>query len=177
MSIDRRRIILVETSNFDTLFLDRDGVINKKLEGKYVRNWEEFEFIPNVLSSISKLSNLFNRIIIITNQQGIGKGIMSENDLIILHQTMIEKIEKVNGKINKIYFCPHLETDYCNCRKPKIGMIEKAVRDFPEINIKKSYLIGDSPSDIKAGERAGLHTIKVDNNFTLNNWVKQILSH
>ena len=72
----------MDTSDFDTLFLDRDGVINKKLDGKYVRNWEEFTFIPNVLSSISKLSRLFNRIILITNQQGIGKGLMSKNDLL-----------------------------------------------------------------------------------------------
>lgn len=167
----------METSDFDTLFLDRDGVINKKLDGKYVRNWEEFTFIPNVLSSISKLSRLFNRIIIITNQQGIGKGLMSKNDLLFLHQKMLKEIEKAGGKINKIYFCPHLETDNCNCRKPKIGMIEKAIQDFSSINIKKSYLIGDSPSDIKAGTKAGLHTIKVDNNFTLNNWIKQILAH
>ena len=167
----------METSDFDTLFLDRDGVINKKLDGKYVRNWEEFTFIPNVLNSISKLSRLFNRIIIITNQQGIGKGLMSKNDLLFLHQKMLKEIEKAGGKINKIYFCPHLETDNCNCRKPKIGMIEKAIQDFSSINIKKSYLIGDSPSDIKAGTKAGLHTIKVDNNFTLNNWIKQISAH
>ena len=167
----------METSNFDTLFLDRDGVINKKLDGKYVRNWEEFTFIPNVLNYISKLSQLFNRIIIITNQQGIRKGLMSENDLLFLHQKMLNEIEKVGGKINKIYFCPHLETDNCNCRKPRIGMIEKAIKDFPSINIKKSYLIGDSSSDIEAGKRAGLHTVKVDNNFTLNNWVNQILAH
>jgi len=167
----------VETSNFDTLFLDRDGVINKKLDGKYVRNWEEFTFIPNVLNYISKLSQLFNRIIIITNQQGISKGIMSKNDLLFLHQKMLNEIEKAGGKINKIYFCPHLETDNCNCRKPRIGMIEKAIKDFPSINIKKSYLIGDSSSDIEAGKKAGLHTVKVDNNFTLNNWVNQILAH
>ena len=93
----------METSDFDTLFLDRDGVINKKLDGKYVKNWEEFTFIPNVLSSISKLSRLFNRIIIITNQQGIGKGLMSKNDLFFLHQKMLKEIEKAGGKINKIY--------------------------------------------------------------------------
>ncbi len=167
----------METSNFDTLFLDRDGVINKKLDGKYIRNWGEFTFIPNVLSSISKLSGLFNRMIIITNQQGIGKGLMSEDNLLFLHQKMLNEIEQAGGKINKIYFCPHLETDNCNCRKPKIGMIEEAIQDFPSININKSYLIGDSPSDIKAGERAGLKTIKVDNNFTLNNWEKQILAY
>ena len=102
---------------------------------------------------------------------------MSANDLLFLHQKMLNEIEKAGGKINKIYFCPHLETDNCNCRKPKIGMIEKAIQDFSSINIKESYLIGDSPSDIEAGKRAGLHTIKVDNNFTLNNWVKQILAH
>ena len=70
--------------DFDTLFLDRDGVINKKLEGRYVRNLSEFEFLPGVLNTISQLSNIFNRIIIVTNQQGIAKGIMSENDLNIL---------------------------------------------------------------------------------------------
>ena len=177
MSIDRRRIILVETSNFDSLFLDRDGVINKKLEGRYVSRWEEFEFMPNALQAVNILSKLFKRIFIVTNQQGIGKGIMSQNDLLFLHQKMLNEIEKAGGKINKIYFCPHLETDNCNCRKPKIGMIEKAIQDFSSINIKKSYLIGDSPSDIKAGERAGLHTIKVNNNFTLHSWIKQILAH
>ena len=164
----------METSDFDTLFLDRDGVINKKLDGKYVRNWEEFTFIPNVLSSISKLSRLFNRIIIITNQQGIGKGLMSKNDLLFLHQKMLKEIEKAGGKINKIYFCPHLETDNCNCRKPKIGMIENAIKDFPSINIQKAYLIGDSPSDIQAGEKAGIKSVKVDNQFTLFDWAKQL---
>ena len=78
------------------------NVINKKLDGKYIRNWREFTFIPNVLSSISKLSGLFNRIIIITNQQGIGKGLMSEDNLLSLHQKMLNEIEQVGGKIHKI---------------------------------------------------------------------------
>lgn len=167
----------MENSSFDTLFLDRDGVINKKLEGRYVRNWQEFEFMPQALIAMKILSQLFNRIIIITNQQGISKGIMSENDLIILHQTMIENIQQVGGKIDKIYFCPHLEKSKCNCRKPKTGMIENAIKDFPEIRIKKSYLIGDSPSDIVAGKTMGLNTIKVDNIFTLYNWTEQIIAH
>ena len=80
--------------NFDTLFLDRDGEINKKLERRYVRNFKEFEFIPGALKAISKLSNMFHRIIIVTNQQGIAKGIMSEFDLNTLHAQMQEKIEK-----------------------------------------------------------------------------------
>ena len=99
------------TSNFDSLFLDRDGVINKKLEGRYVSRWEEFEFMPNALPAVNILSKLFKRIFIVTNQQGIGKGIMSQNDLLFLHQRMIKEVEKASGKIDKIYFCPHLEKD------------------------------------------------------------------
>ena len=162
------------TSNFDSLFLDRDGVINKKLEGRYVSRWEEFEFMPNALQAVHILSKLFKRIFIVTNQQGIGKGIMSQNDLLFLHQRMIKEVEKASGKIDKIYFCPHLEKDNCNCRKPKTGMIEKAILDFPEIEVKNSYLIGDSPSDIQVGKLAGLHTVKVDDKFTLYDWVEQI---
>jgi len=91
--------------SFDTLFLDRDGVINKKLRGRYIRNFAEFDFIVGALDAISKLSNVFARIIIITNQQGISKKIMSEADLNILHTQMVNMIEKFGGKISKIYYC------------------------------------------------------------------------
>ncbi len=158
-------------SNFDTLFLDRDGVINVKLEGKYVQNFSEFEFISGSLSAISKLSQLFFRIIIITNQQGIGKGIMTQFDLNTLHFKMQQKIEYYGGRIDKIYYCPHLESDNCLCRKPKPGMIKNAIIDFPEIKIDHSYLVGDSDSDIEAGRIMQLKTIKVDNNYTLEKWV------
>jgi histidinol-phosphate phosphatase family protein len=161
--------------NFDTLFLDRDGVINTKLEGKYVRNFSEFEFMPGALDSISKLSNLFNRILIVTNQQGIAKGIMSEADLNTLHIQMQDRIEKLGGKINKIYYCPHLQDMDCMCRKPKSGMIEQAIIDFPEINIENSYIIGDSDSDIKAGKKMNLNTVKVDNDYTLAKWTADML--
>ena len=159
---------------FDTLFLDRDGVINRKLEGRYVRNWKEFEFMPNALFAIKKLSKRFKRILVVTNQQGIGKGIMTVNDLSLLHQSMQKEIVKNGGKIDKVYFCPHLEKENCNCRKPEIGMIQYAIKDFPDINLEQSFLIGDSSSDIEAGERAGLKSIKVDNQFTLFDWGNQL---
>ena len=158
-------------SNFDTLFLDRDGVINVKLQGKYVQSFSEFEFISGSLSAISKLSQLFFRVIIITNQQGIGKGIMTQFDLNTLHFKMQQKIEYYGGRIDKIYYCPHLESDNCLCRKPKPGMIKNAIIDFPEIKIDHSYLVGDSDSDIEAGRVMQLKTIKVDNNYTLEKWV------
>ena len=159
---------------FDTLFLDRDGVINKKLEGRYVRSWQAFEFMPNALLAIKKLSKRCERIIVVTNQQGIGKGIMTTDDLSLLHQKMQEEIAQNGGKIDEIYFCPHLEKENCNCRKPGIGMIEKAMYDFPSIDLRNSFLIGDSPSDIEAGERAGIESIKVDNQFTLFDWANQL---
>ena len=161
--------------NIDTLFLDRDGVINKKLEGRYVRNFLEFCFMPGALQAISTLSAFSIRLIIITNQQGIGKGLMSVNDLELLHAQMNKEIEKEGGEISAIYYCPHLEIIDCACRKPKAGMIEQAIIDFPQINIAKSYLIGDSDSDIEAGNRMGLNTIKVDNNYTLAKWLEDSL--
>ena len=164
------------TPKVNTLFIDRDGVINKKLEGRYVRNWDEFTFIPNALEAINRLSKIFNLIIIVTNQQGIAKGIMTADDLIILHKKMIQEIEKAGGMINKVYFCPHFEKDNCNCRKPKTGMIENAIKDFPYINRINSYLVGDSVSDIEAGKSAGLKTIKVDNSFTLYDWTQQFIT-
>jgi len=161
--------------NFDTLFLDRDGVINKKLEGKYVCNFSEFEFMPGALKAILQLSDMFNRIIIVTNQQGISKGIMSGADLNTLHTQMQERIEKLGGEINKIYYCPHLEELDCMCRKPKPGMMRQAIIDFPEISIEESYLIGDSDSDIEAGKRMNLKTIKVDDDYTLAKWTAALL--
>ena len=161
--------------DFDTLFLDRDGVINKKLEGRYVRNLSEFEFLPGVLNAISQLSIVFIRIIIVTNQQGIAKGIMSENDLNVLHAQMKESIKRSGGKIDKIYFCPCLASENCECRKPNPGMIQQAVKDFPSIIIEKSYLVGDSDSDIEAGKKMNLHTIKVDDNYTLAKWTSDLL--
>ena len=153
--------------SLDTLFLDRDGVINQKLKGMYVRDFSKFEFMEGAIDAISKLTNRFNRIIIITNQQGIGKKIMSDADLNILHTKMEERIEQSGGKINKIYYCPHLEEFDCLCRKPRSGMIEHALLDFPKIVLEDSYLIGDSDSDIEAGKRMNLSAIKVYFEYTL----------
>jgi len=162
--------------SLDTLFLDRDGVINVKLEARYVRNSNEFEFMQGALVAISKLSKLFKRILIVTNQQGIGKGIMTEADLNLLHSFMTSEIGKLNGKIDKIYFCPHLDIENCNCRKPNTGMINQAIADFPEIDCQNSYLIGDSDSDIEAGNRMKLNTVKVDNEYTLAKWTAELMS-
>ena len=160
----------------DTLFLDRDGVINIKLDGQYVKNTDEFEFMIGAEMAISKLSKIFNRILIVTNQQGIAKGIMSDNDLDVLHEYMLFEIKKNGGVIDKIYYCPHLATESCNCRKPNPGLIQQAMIDFPKIKLAQSYLIGDSDTDIIAGNKMGLITVKVDNEYTLSKWCDELFS-
>ena len=159
---------------FDTLFLDRDGVINKKLELRYVTNFDEFVFVINSDIAIRKLHKIFKRILIVTNQQGIGKGIMTEDDLNLLHLQMQRKLSVDFDLIDKIYFCPCLELDNCNCRKPKTGMLENAKLDFPDMKIEDSFLVGDSDSDIIAGKKFGLSTIKVSSTFTLFDWLTKI---
>lgn len=158
-----------------TLFLDRDGVINKKLEGRYVRFFEEFSFMPGAITAISKLSQVFQYIIIITNQQGIGKGLMTEIELDLLHKQMIHELKKKGGKIDAIYYCADLASKKCNCRKPGTTMFENALKDFPKIDIMKSYMIGDSDSDIQAGNAMQLNTVKVNNIYTLAKWADEFL--
>ena len=160
----------------DTLFLDRDGVINMKLNGRYVRNFEEFEFIPGAELAIANLSKVFKRILIVTNQQGVGKGIMSTEDLNLLHQNMLQQLKAAGGFIEKIYYCPHLTVENCICRKPNTGMIEQAIIDFPDLEHENSYLLGDSETDIVAGDKMGLITVKVDNEYTLAKWCEEVLS-
>jgi len=164
----------MENAVLDTLFLDRDGVINKKITGRYVCNWDEFDFMPDAEKAIGVLSQLFKRVLVVTNQQGIAKGIMTEEDLHQLHNQMISQIESVSGKIVKIYYCPHLASEHCTCRKPKTGMIQQAMQDF-DIRLSSSYLVGDSDTDIQAGDAMGLHTVKVDNEFTLHQWTEELL--
>ncbi len=144
-----------------TLFLDRDGVINRKLENDYVKCIEEFDFIDGVKEAIVKARKLFGRIVVVTNQQGIGKGIMSHKDLEQVHDYMLASLEKAGAQIDKIYYCPELASKNAPCRKPNVGMAEAAKKDFPEIDFSKSIMIGDSDSDIEMGKRCGMKTVLI----------------
>lgn len=142
-----------------TLFLDRDGVINRRLEDDYIKKISEFVFLDGVPEAIRILSGVFGKIFVVTNQQGIGKGLMNEADLISIHTYMIKNIEKRGGKIDQIYFCPELDGINHPDRKPQTGMALKAKQDYPEIDFLKSIMVGDSLSDMEFGRRAGMKTV------------------
>ena len=145
-----------------TLFLDRDGVINTHLKGSYVTNIEELEFIEGVLKSIPVLNSIFGRIVIVTNQQCIGKGIITEKQLDEIHTYMLTEINKQGGNINKVYFAPQLANESSEMRKPNTGMAEAAKKDFPEIEFSKSIIVGDSLSDMEFGDRKGMKTVYIN---------------
>ena len=148
------------------IFVDRDGIINEKPpEHDYVKKWKDFKFLPNIGRAIEELGQKF-LVIIITNQRGIARKIMKLKTLEDIHHKMKAELKKQNAKINRIYFCPHNIEDNCNCRKPKPGLILKAAKDF-NINLSKSYVVGDDLTDIEAGKKAGCKTILITKNRDL----------
>ena len=156
-----------------TLFLDRDGVINRRPVDDYVKNWNEFEFLPGVLEAIKTMSQIFGKIIIITNQQGIGKGLMTVEDLASIHKKMISEIEKDDGKIDAVYFCPELKELDKNCRKPGTAMASMAKVDFPEINFKKSVMVGDTLTDMQFGRNVFMKTVFI--NSGIESFVSELI--
>lgn len=151
-----------------TLFLDRDGVINKKLENDYVKHWIEFEFLDGVLDSLKFLKSIFSRIVVVTNQQGIGKGLYRTEDLELIHNNMLYEVKYHGGKIDKVYFSPYLQAAGHPSRKPGIGMALAAKADFPDIDFKKSIIVGDSMSDMVFGRNAGMYTVYICDAATTN---------
>jgi len=145
----------------EALFLDRDGVINRRIDGGYVSKPEELEMLPHSAESIARLSKHFRYIFVVTNQQGIGKGLMSETDLAAIHAKMVSEIEKAGGRIDKIYHCPSLKEAHDFLRKPNIGMALNARHDYPNLRLKSCVMIGDAATDMMFGRRAGMQTILV----------------
>ena len=150
-----------------TLFLDRDGVINRRLIDDYVKAPCEFVFEDGALEAIAKLSKCFERIVVVTNQQGVGRKLMSEKTLHEIHDYMKSEVEKAGGKIDAIYFCPDLTHSKSLYRKPNVGMGLLAKRQFPKIRFKQSVMAGDTLSDMKFGKKLGMKTVLISNDKSL----------
>lgn len=141
-----------------TLFIDRDGVINYEKKDDYILNAGEFRFYEGVESAFKILAEKFSKLIIVTNQRGIGKGLMTEADLEKIHSTMLKAIQSAGGKIDHIYYCTSTDNKHPE-RKPNPGMAVLAKKDHPEINISRSLIIGNKLSDMNFGRNAGMFTV------------------
>ena len=141
-----------------TLFLDRDGVINEDVVGDYIKRWEDFNFKEGTIEALKILTPLFNRIVIVSNQRGVSKGLMTEAELQRITDNMCTAIEQGGGRIDRVYYCTSLDNQDPN-RKPNSGMALQAKNDFPEINFSKSIMVGNMPSDMWFGKNIDAYTV------------------
>lgn len=147
-----------------TAFLDRDGVINRKMpEGEYVSRWDQVEILPGVPSAIAKLNQRGLRVIVVTNQRGIALGRYTESDVESIHAQLQQQMARSGARVDGFYFCPH-DKGECDCRKPRPGLFEQAQVDFPEIDSSSSIVFGDSLSDIEFGKNLGMKTVFIEGN-------------
>ena len=141
-----------------SLFLDRDGVINYEKKNDYIRNPEEFRFYEGVLDALKIFNQRFGKIVIVSNQRGVGKELMTENDLLGINNHLISSVEAAGGRIDNIYYCTAVDTTDPD-RKPNPGMAFMAKLDFQEINLSKAIVVGNKPSDMLFGRNAGIYTV------------------
>lgn len=155
------RIEDIDISDYDTILLDRDGTINVHIIGDYVRKWDDFEFIPNVVNTIARWSKLVKHIFIVTNQRGIGRGKYTEEDLADIHSHMVAEIEIAGGRIDGIYFCLSLTEEDIR-RKPGRGMFDDILHQHSDVVIDKTVMIGDGDVDRDFARNCGIDFIRVD---------------
>lgn len=156
------------------LFLDRDGVLNRHIVGDYVRDWSMWQWMPGVLETLPELSKRFKRIFIVSNQQGVAKGLMTQADLDAIHTNMLRDIEAAGGHIDHVYTCTDLQDSGSLNRKPAIGMALQAKRDFPEVDFTRSIMIGDSVSDMLFARNAQMRAVYLTKNNPIPDEVRDI---
>jgi D-glycero-D-manno-heptose 1,7-bisphosphate phosphatase len=150
---------LPQIQGIEYVFLDRDGVINRKPpEDQTISSWKDFDVLPGVEEAIARLNASGRKVIVVTNQRAIALGQYTKEDLDRLHARLREHLAAYNARIDAIYYCPH-DRNQCDCRKPGPGLFQRAFREFPGANPAHSVMIGDSLSDIEAGARLGMKTI------------------
>jgi D-glycero-D-manno-heptose 1,7-bisphosphate phosphatase len=141
------------------VFLDRDGVINEKApEEQYIVRPDQVRLLPGAAEAIARLNAAGYLVIVVTNQRGIGKGLMSEADFSLVMQCIKEKLSLAKAHLDAVYFCPDVD-DQSPWRKPNTGMIEQALRDSPDIARGQSWVVGDSLSDQECATRAGINSV------------------
>jgi D-glycero-D-manno-heptose 1,7-bisphosphate phosphatase len=145
-------------------FLDRDGVINRKPPGDgYVTCWEDMHFLPGIGKAIALLNQAGFRVIVVSNQRCVVKGLVMSQALDSVHQQMCDWLAAAGAKIDGVYYCPHEKQPPCSCRKPAPGMLFTAAREH-QVDLTASWMIGDSEIDVEAGRNAGCKTVRLQGN-------------
>ena len=144
-------------------FLDRDGVINEPPgEPGYVTAWDQFRLIDGALDALRTLKGKGYRLVVVTNQQGVGKGLLDVGVLDLIHRNLRACCARHGAALDGVFVCPHLASDGCDCRKPRPGLIHQAIRELDlDVDFARSWLIGDSYRDIQAGAAAGIKTLHI----------------
>ena len=142
------------------VLLDRDGVINYDSE-EYIKSPAEWEAIPGSIEAIARLYNAGFQIAVVTNQSGVGRGLYTEDDLIAINNKMLDALWQHEAVIECVYYCPHTPTDNCECRKPKPGLIHKALWEL-RVEARDCILVGDSERDILAAHAGGVDAVLVE---------------
>jgi D-glycero-D-manno-heptose 1,7-bisphosphate phosphatase len=148
-------------SGSQAIFLDRDGVINQRVVGDYVRHWRNFLFLPGVQHAINALATLPVPIIVVSNQAGVAKGAVTERDLRDLTIAFQQELALNGARIDAVYYCVHHPDEGCDCRKPRSGLLLQAAQEWG-LNLNDCFMVGDSASDIIAGASVGCQTILVN---------------
>jgi len=157
------------------IFLDRDGVINKRTESGFVLKWDEFEFLPGVIEAIKLINKKNIPIYVISNQSCVGRGMVTLKEVQDINSRMLKELEKQGAHIDQVYFCPHHPDNGCDCRKPKTGLFKQAAKEH-KIDFVSSWFIGDSSTDEEAGKAMGCHTYLIKEGENIAKVIRGILS-
>lgn len=141
------------------VFVDRDGVICEN-RPEHVRSWAEFVFVPGSIEALASLCNAGMRVFVVTNQSVVGRGMISRRALDGIHEKMLDVLAGAGARIERILVCPHHPDDRCECRKPNAGLLTEASLRF-KVDLARSFMVGDSATDVEAGHRAGCEAVLV----------------
>jgi D-glycero-D-manno-heptose 1,7-bisphosphate phosphatase len=144
------------------IFLDRDGVINQQITGTYVTQWSEFRFMPGIAEVLAEISQLPFPVIVLSNQAGVGKGVISAVELSSMTSRFVRELADAGGRVDAVYYCPHRPEQACPCRKPKPGLLHRAAQDWG-LDLARCVFVGDSTTDAQAARTAGCRMLLLDN--------------
>jgi len=142
------------------IFVDRDGVINQQIAGSYVTRWSEFHFSPGIVEALAEISRLPFPIIVVSNQAGVGKGMLALAELSAITHEFVSQLASAGARIDAAYYCPHTPEQACPCRKPKEGLLLRAARDWC-VDLTRSVFVGDSVTDMQAANAVGCRSVLV----------------